>query len=73
MTTKSISKKSSQAASKTSTFSAKDRDFRVCQEAMNDPKVFAELARCGREEIKIAESMNPAFKAGKALKDAVNS
>ena len=35
-------------------------------------------ARTGRnprtgEEIKIAESMNPAFKAGKALKDAVNS
>jgi len=34
-------------------------------------------ARTGRnprtgEEIKIAESMNPAFKAGKALKDAVN-
>ena len=35
-------------------------------------------ARTGRnprtgEDIKIAESMNPAFKAGKALKDAVNS
>ena len=34
-------------------------------------------ARTGRnprtgEEIKIAASMNPAFKAGKALKDAVN-
>jgi DNA-binding protein HU-beta len=35
-------------------------------------------ARTGRnprtgEEIQIAASMNPAFKAGKALKDAVNS
>lgn len=30
-------------------------DYAVCKEAMNDPKVFTELARWGREEIKIAE------------------
>ena len=27
-------------------------DYAVCKEAMNNPKVFAELARWGREEIK---------------------
>ena len=30
-------------------------DYRVCKEAMEDPKRFEELARWGREEIKIAE------------------
>ena len=40
--------------------------------------VRSRAARTGRnprtgEEIQIAASMNPAFKAGKALKDAVNS
>lgn len=34
-------------------------DYAVCAEAMNDPKVFAELARWGREEIKIAEKEMP--------------
>lgn len=34
-------------------------DYAVCKEAMNDPKVFAELARWGREEIKIAEKEMP--------------
>jgi adenosylhomocysteinase len=34
-------------------------DYRVCKEAMNDPKVFIEMARWGREEIKIAESEMP--------------
>mgnify|MGYP003353356786 FL=1 len=34
-------------------------DFRVCKEAMEDPAKFAELARWGREEIKIAETEMP--------------
>jgi len=37
----------------------KASDYAVCKEAMNDPKVFAELARWGREEIKIAEKEMP--------------
>jgi adenosylhomocysteinase len=38
-------------------------DYRVCREAMEDPKVFAEMARWGREEIKIAESEMPGLMA----------
>lgn len=38
---------------------SKTVDFRVCKEAMDDPKKFDELARWGREEIKIAESEMP--------------
>ena len=34
-------------------------DYRVCQEAMENPAKFAELARWGREEIKIAETEMP--------------
>lgn len=34
-------------------------DYAVCKEAMNDPRVFSELARWGREEIKIAEKEMP--------------
>jgi adenosylhomocysteinase len=34
-------------------------DYRVCPEAMKDPKVFEELARWGREEIRIAETEMP--------------
>lgn len=34
-------------------------DYMVCKEAMNDPKVFIEMARWGREEIKIAETEMP--------------
>jgi len=34
-------------------------DYRVCKEAMNDPKKFEEMARWGREEIKIAETEMP--------------
>lgn len=39
------------------------RDFRVCREAMENPKVFAELARWGREEIKLAETEMPGLMA----------
>ena len=38
-------------------------DFKVCTEAMNDPKRFEELARWGREEIKIAEEEMPGLMA----------
>ena len=38
-------------------------DYRVCKEAMENPKVFAEMARWGREEIKIAESEMPGLMA----------
>lgn len=38
-------------------------DYRVCTEAMNDPKKFKELARWGREEILIAEKEMPGLMA----------
>lgn len=38
-------------------------DYRVCKEAMENPKVFADLARWGREEIKIAEGEMPGLMA----------
>jgi adenosylhomocysteinase len=38
-------------------------DFKVCKEAMENPKVFAELARWGREEIQIAETEMPGLMA----------
>jgi len=39
------------------------RDYAVVKEAMENPKVFAELARWGREEIKIAEKEMPGLMA----------
>jgi adenosylhomocysteinase len=38
-------------------------DYRVCQEAMNDPKKFEELARWGRKEIELAEAEMPGLMA----------
>lgn len=38
-------------------------DFKVCEEAMNNPKRFEELARWGREEIRIAETEMPGLMA----------
>lgn len=38
-------------------------DYRVCQEAMQDPAKFEELARWGREEIQIAETEMPGLMA----------
>ncbi len=38
-------------------------DYRVCKAAMDDPKTFGELARWGREEIKIAEQEMPGLMA----------
>jgi adenosylhomocysteinase len=47
----------------TQPLSAEGRDFRVCKEAMSDPKVFADLARWGREEISLAETEMPGLMA----------
>jgi adenosylhomocysteinase len=38
-------------------------DYRVCKEAMENPEVFAKLAKWGREEIKIAETEMPGLMA----------
>ena len=38
-------------------------DFKVCEEAMRDPKRFEALARWGREEIHVAESEMPGLMA----------
>ena len=38
-------------------------DYKVCEEAMNDPAVFAKLAKWGREEIMIAEKEMPGLMA----------
>lgn len=38
-------------------------DYRVCKEAMENPKRFEELARWGREEIKLAEQEMPGLMA----------
>lgn len=38
-------------------------DYRVCREAMEDPKYFEKLARWGREEIRIAETEMPGLMA----------
>ncbi len=38
-------------------------DYRVCKEAMEDPKRFEELARWGREEIKVSEGEMPGLMA----------
>ena len=40
-----------------------NRDFRVCEAAMNDPKEFERLAKWGREEISIAEDEMPGLMA----------
>ncbi len=41
----------------------KTPDYKVCKEAMENPKKFEELARWGREEIKIAETEMPGLMA----------
>jgi len=50
------------ATMKTSSKTTKT-DYRVCKEAMENPKVFQELARWGREEINIAEKEMPGLMA----------
>lgn len=68
--------KTSKSPVKTSTKNEKV-DYKVCRAAMEDPKVFAEMARWGREEINIAETEMPGlmslrkeFGKSKPLKDA---
>ncbi len=51
--------KMAKAAKNTKATVVQKTDYRVCKEAMENPKVFAELARWGREEIKIAEKEMP--------------
>lgn len=53
--------KSSKSNVKTKTNSKVD--YKVCAEAMNNPKRFEELARWGREEIKLAEREMPGLMA----------
>lgn len=55
--------KSKTAVKSKSAKNATANDYRVCKEAMENPKVFAELARWGREEIKIAEKEMPGLMA----------
>lgn len=57
---KATSAKQSIKQPKTSTSTP---DYRVCKEAMENPKVFADLARWGREEINIAEKEMPGLMA----------
>src|ERR1700722_16859441 len=54
-----------------------NHDYKVCKAAMEDPKVFADMARWGREEIRIAETEMPGlmvlrkeFGKSKPLKNA---
>ena len=51
-------KSNSKTAEKTSKV-----DYRVCKEAMENPKAFQEMARWGREEINIAETEMPGLMA----------
>ena len=58
--TKTAEKISTKAVKTTKTAAV---DYRVCKEAMENPKVFADLAKWGREEIKIAEQEMPGLMA----------
>jgi adenosylhomocysteinase len=60
MTKAAATTKTAKATTKTNSQVA---DYKVLQEAMENPKVFAELARWGREEIKIAEKEMPGLMA----------
>ncbi|UYL09355.1 adenosylhomocysteinase [Bdellovibrio sp. SKB1291214] len=51
------------ANTKAATTSKNNRDFMVCKEAMENPEVFAKLAKWGREEISIAETEMPGLMA----------
>lgn len=59
-----VAKSNNKTKLKTKTISkSSGNDFAVCKEAMKNPKVFAELARWGREEIMIAEKEMPGLMA----------
>ncbi len=55
--------KSQNPAVKISKSTSGKQDFKVCREAMENPKVFAELARWGQKEIEIAETEMPGLMA----------
>jgi len=66
MTTKMMKKKTNTTqalVAKTIHKASKAPDYRVCQEAMKDARVFQEMARWGRAEINIAESEMPGLMA----------
>ncbi|AHI05430.1 S-adenosyl-L-homocysteine hydrolase [Bdellovibrio bacteriovorus W] len=58
---KASMKKNAKAAEKATLATAVD--YRVSKEAMENPEVFAKLAKWGREEIKIAETEMPGLMA----------
>ncbi|HWU43849.1 MAG TPA: adenosylhomocysteinase [Bdellovibrio sp.] len=63
---KSAMKKNAKPIKATSTPTSKNTkkvDYAVCKEAMENPEVFAKLAKWGREEIKIAETEMPGLMA----------
>ena len=60
---KSIISKNKNASSSKNKMNSSFTDFKVCKEAMENPEKFAELARWGREEIKIAEKEMPGLMA----------
>lgn len=60
---KSNTAKNSKAVGTKANANLEQRDFRVCKEAMENPTVFQELARWGREEINIAETEMPGLMA----------
>ncbi|WP_413294575.1 adenosylhomocysteinase [Bdellovibrio sp. HCB185ZH] len=55
--------KAAVAANSKTTTAKNNRDFMVCKEAMENPEVFAKLAKWGREEISIAETEMPGLMA----------
>jgi adenosylhomocysteinase len=62
-TKKTATEKKPAATSLTAKLNPWGTDYRVCTEAMENPKKFQELARWGREEIEIAETEMPGLMA----------
>ncbi len=63
MTTKMMARGKDKGATSSRSVSGKTKDYRVCKEAMESEAKFKELARWGREEIKIAETEMPGLMA----------
>lgn len=60
---RSVMKKNMKTVSSVAVKESPAGDFKVCKEAMENPEVFAKLAKWGREEIKIAETEMPGLMA----------
>ncbi|MGZ3770344.1 MAG: adenosylhomocysteinase [Bdellovibrio sp.] len=60
---RSVMKKSMKTVAAKAVSTTPVGDFKVCKEAMENPEVFAKLAKWGREEIKIAETEMPGLMA----------